>query len=73
MIYVIELQTNETGAVNVFTFDNRADAEAKYHEILMYAAKSTVKKHGAIIITEDMFIVKTEVYNHNKDNEVETE
>ena len=66
MIYVIELQTNDTGAVNVFTFDNRPDAEAKYHEILMYASKSSVKKHGAVIITEDLFIVKSEVYNHSE-------
>lgn len=34
MFYVIELQTNETGAVNVFTFTERADAEEKYHDIL---------------------------------------
>ena len=70
MFYVIEFQTTNTGAVNVFTFTDRADAETKYHEVLMYAAKSQVNKHGAMIITEDMFVVKSEVYNHN---EVETE
>ena len=65
MVYfVIETQVNETGAVNVFPFQDRNDAESKYHEILMYASKSTVKKHGAMICTEDMFIIKSEVYNH---------
>lgn len=64
MFYVFEVQTNETGAVNVFTFNTREDAESKYHEILMYASKSSVNKHGAMIVTEDMFIVKSEVYNH---------
>ena len=65
MVYfVIETQVNETGAVNVLPFQDRNDAESKYHEILMYASKSTVKKHGAMICTEDMFIIKSEVYNH---------
>lgn len=64
MFYVIEFQTNETGAVNVFTFTERADAEEKYHNVLMYASKSQVKKHGAMIVTDDLFIVKSEVYNH---------
>lgn len=66
MFYVFELQTTDTGAVNVFTFTTRADAESKYHEILMYASKSNVNKHGAMIVTEDMFIVKSEVYNHTE-------
>ena len=70
MFYVIELQTNETGAVNVFTFTERADAEEKYHDILRYASKSKVRKHGAMIVTEDFFTVKSEVYSHeNVDQE----
>ena len=64
MFYVIELQTNESGATNTFCFANRDDAESKYHEILMYASKSSVRKHGAMIITEDMYILKSEIYNH---------
>ncbi|MBO5839661.1 MAG: hypothetical protein J6R06_08315 [Bacteroidales bacterium] len=55
----------ETSAVNVFSFDNKKDAESKYHEILMYGAKSDIYKHGAILFTEDMFIIKSEVYTHN--------
>lgn len=64
VFYVFEIQSNETGAVNVFPFTDRANAEAKYHEILMYAAKSEVRKHGAILITEDMFVIKSEIYDH---------
>ena len=69
MFYVFEIQTTSTGAVNTFVFDNRADAEAKYHEILMYASKSTVKKHGAMILTEDLFIIKQEIYCHDVESE----
>lgn len=54
----------ETGAVNIFPFDKKDDAESKYHEVLMYASKSDVYKHGAILLTEDMFIIKSEVYVH---------
>lgn len=64
MFYVLEFQTNETGATNTFCFTDKNDAESKYHEILMYASKSNVRKHGAMILTEDMFIIKSEIYNH---------
>ena len=60
--YVIEFQTdNGVGATIPSAFDNLADAEAKYHDILRVAAKSKVEKHGAMIITEDLFIKKQEV------------
>ena len=64
MFYVIEFQTNESGATNTFCFADRNEAESKYHDILRYASVSNVKKHGAMIITEDMFILKSEIYNH---------
>ena len=56
--YVIEFQTGASNAALVTTYNNRPDAEAKYFTILAAAAKSAVPKHGAMIITEDMFIVK---------------
>lgn len=65
MFYVIEFQSEaSTGAAIPFAFDNQADAEAKYHELLAVAAKSTVRKHGAILITDDLFTVKQDVYPH---------
>ena len=66
MFYVFEVQTNETGAINAFVFTERDDAEEKYHDILRYATKSNVKKHGAMILTEDLFVIKSEVYNHEE-------
>lgn len=64
IFYVIEFQTSETGNVNVWPYTDRSEAEAKYHQVLMYASKSQVRKHGAMILTEDLFVVKAEVYDH---------
>lgn len=69
MYYVIEVQTSTTGAVIPFTFDNRQDAEAKYHSLLSVAATSSVPKHGAIMFDENLFIVNQEVYKHGKNVE----
>lgn len=64
IFYVIELQSSSTGAVISFAFNNQPDAEAKYHELLAIAAKSAVAKHGAMLISEDGFVVKEEFYDH---------
>lgn len=64
MFYVMEIQTNEVGAVVPYAFTSLADAEEKYHDILRVAAKSNVRKHGCMIVNDDMFIIKSEVYNH---------
>lgn len=65
VFYVIEIQTNaEVGSVIPFTFTNRNEAEAKYHSLLAVAAVSEVPKHGAMLFTDDCFILKSEVYNH---------
>lgn len=55
--YVIEFQTtNGVGAAIPYAYSDPAEAEAKYHAILSAAAKSSVEKHGAILITEDLFL-----------------
>ena len=64
--YVIEFQSGATGAAIVNTYTNRDDAEEKYHEIMKYASKSGIPKHGAMIITEDLFALKGELgYREN--------
>lgn len=65
--YVIELQTGDTGACLPMEYSERADAEEKYHQVLQYAAKSEIRKHGAMIVTEDGFVVKKEVYVHGEE------
>lgn len=64
MFYVLELQTNQTGSVLVFTYDNLPQAESKFYAILSSAAVSSVRKHGAIILNEDGMMLKHEVFNH---------
>ena len=66
IFYVIELQTGITGSCIPFAFDNKADAEAKYHTLLAAAAKSDVPKHGVILVNADGFVIKSEVYNHEE-------
>ena len=64
MFYVIEIQTSNTGAIIPFVFQDRNQAEAKYHNILSAAAVSEAPKHGAMLFTDDGFVLKSEVYNH---------
>ena len=73
IFYVLELQTGDTAACLPIAYDNRPDAEAKYHEILQYAAKSTIKKHGAMIVNEDGFVCKHEMYVKGTEPEPEPE
>ncbi len=64
---VIELQTtNGTTGNFVFAFDSLADAEAKYHEILSYAAKSAVAVHACVMLGIDGFEIKHECYMHEE-------
>ena len=65
-IIVVELQTNADGTFGniVNAYDNRADAEEKYHTILMYAAKSQVMIHAAVMIDERGNYMKNESFVH---------
>ena len=65
MYAVIELQkTDEMLSVLTTTFDNRQDAESKFHLILQYAAVSNVPIHSAAIMSEDGSLLKRESYRH---------
>lgn len=68
MWYVVEMQTNNgTGSILYTAFANRDAAEPVYHEKLMYAAQSQVEKHGVMLLNDDMFTVKSELYVHAQD------
>lgn len=64
MFYVLEMQTDQTGSVLVWSYDNLPQAESKFYSILSAAAVSSVRKHGAIILNEDGIMLKHEVFNH---------
>ena len=67
MFIVIEFQKTavDTIATIVNTYTDRGDAESKYHLILTSAAKTTLLKHGATMLTEDGAYIKSEAYGTN--------
>lgn len=64
MYVVIELQTAATTSVIPFAFEDKQQAEAKYHQLLSVAATSSVPKHGAVMLTGEGLFLKSECYEH---------
>ena len=64
--YVMELQTygDGTGSAIPQSYDNLPAAESKYYLILSAAAVSSVYRHGAVLMTEEGFTMKQEVFTH---------
>lgn len=62
--YVLEFQSGMSGVALCTTYTDKVAAESAYHTILAAAAQSSVPKHGAMIVTEDLFTVKKELYPH---------
>lgn len=69
--YVFECQTGKTGAAIPMWYDNEAQAEQKYHQILSAAAVSDVPQHGAFLIRDDFRIFKREIYDRTTDEPLE--
>ena len=65
IFYVVEFQSNASGAVLSYAFDNKDDAEVKYHEVCMYAVKSPVRNHSVLLCDENMSFIKGETHIHN--------
>ena len=71
--YIIEIQqypNGEYGHIVHYAWDENPDkarlkAEAKYHEILSYAAVSETKKHSAVILSDESFPVMNQCYKHD--------
>lgn len=67
MFTVIELQTtNGVTAILSEVFQDRNNAEQKYHQTLAYAAVSSVDIHSVGILDEFCQVIKNEVYFHNQ-------
>jgi hypothetical protein len=62
----MELQTygDGTGSAIPMSYDNLPAAESKYYLILSAAAVSSVYRHGAVLMTEEGFTMKQEVFTH---------
>lgn len=63
---VVEMQKQSNGMIAQIctSYTDRQIAEQKYHEILSYAAVSSVPIHTAVILSEEGNIIKKEVYRH---------
>lgn len=65
MYIVIELQTNDGVTANIVTtYNDRNEAESKYHQILASASTSSVNVHSAAMLDERGNLEKSEYYLH---------
>ena len=64
MYIVIEIQTSNTVATLVSSYEDRNQAESKYHQILTAAALSSVPKHSAVLMNDVGQTIKNETYIH---------
>lgn len=63
MYIVIELQNNNGTVSNIVTaYNTQAQAEEKYHEILKYAAVTTLTSHSAVILNDRGEMIRSESY-----------
>lgn len=64
MYIVLEIQTTSTVATLVNAYEDRNQAESKYHQILTAAALSSVPKHSAVLMDDEGNRIKSECYIH---------
>lgn len=62
---VIEIQTSKDGVVAyppIATYDDRNQAESKYHTVLAAAAVSDLARHTAMLISDDGRLLDRKCY-----------
>lgn len=64
MFIVLEIQTSTTVATIVNSYEDRNQAESKYHQILSAAATSSIPKHSAVLMDDEGNRIKSECYIH---------
>lgn len=66
MIIIQEIQTNgtQTALTPAVTFEDRNQAESRFHSILASAAISEVQVHTVIMYDEHGNVIKREFYEH---------
>lgn len=56
----------DTGGIGMLTtFEDGSEAKSKFHQILSYAAVTTLFVHTAIAITDEGTLLMRECYKHN--------
>ena len=68
MFVVMEMQTDAQGTLGTFvwSFADRAQAEAKYHSVLAAAAVSALPLHGAVLLRGDGVQLAYQSYAHGE-------
>ena len=69
MYIVLEIQTNIDDSIGTIinTYTRRENAESRYHEVLMYAALSSLPVHSAVLLDNKGSYLKNETFIHNSD------
>ena len=69
---VIELQTYDNGSVaNIVTdYNERPQAESKFHTVLAAAAVSGLPCHAAVLITNEGYIIDQTCYSQEEEEEL---
>ena len=60
---VIEIQNGSIGGNN-WAYDNRADAEVKFYQVLSEVVKSPVDIHTVMLVTGEGFVLDCKSYDH---------
>jgi len=70
MFYIIETQENADGTAGILTFTEqyKNNAISKWHDILHYAAVSSVYKHSCVVLDDSLKVIARESYLHLGDN-----
>ncbi len=71
MYIILETQTNVDTTVGILitSYENRNEAESKYHQILMSAAINNLPLHTAFMLTDEGYTIKSECYKHEQSEE----
>lgn len=69
---VVEMQNGNIGD-NWWNYDNRPDAETKFHQVISEAVKSSVRKHLIVLQTDEGFVIETKYYHHDVETPAPTE
>ena len=66
MYIVIELQTDVNGTVGnlVYSYNNRNEAEQKYHLVLASAAVSQLPSYACALMTSEGQLLERKCYHH---------
>lgn len=72
---VIEVQTNADGSIGnlTYSYDDRNQAESKYHAVLAAAAISALPMHTCVLFQSDGILLARQCYVHEQGTEEPTE